>query len=588
MSDGKLTKLTSSEGLSNDYVRAMMQSKDGTLWIGTDGGADHITGRRIENYEARSDRGSVMALLEDRDGSIWLGSFRGLAHLHNGKLLADPATKALEQQTIWSLHLDPDGGVWIGTSHGLYRYEDGKVSHLTTAQGLADNHIYQILENTHGEFWLSAPTGVLRVMRSQLDAACDGHGKRIETTFLARSSELDGAQLFGTIQPAGLITAQGDVWFPSDKGAVHINPETAPSIEPFPLVIQHVSVDGKEIPSEPYIRLRAGNSRLEISYAPISVSSQENILFRYRLAEFDKDWHNVGSRRTAYYTNLPPGKYAFSVAALEADSHQVISEASLTVVQAAHFYRSAWFYLALVLFLALLLWAIYQLRISHARAKFHAVLAERSRVAREMHDTVIQGCSTVSALLEASRSIEEEDKESPSALDAYARQQIQTTVAEARAAIWNLHYGDLQGDRFPQSMEQIATEVSAEFSIPVTLETDGLPFSVDHGVAHELLMAAREAIHNAVKHAQPTQVRVGIIFDDGGLSLGVVDNGNGFDGVNVGNVSGDHYGIKGMYQRMERIGATLEIQTAPGKGTSLLIKVPRTLCASKPHVKRSK
>jgi ligand-binding sensor domain-containing protein len=164
---------TTQDGLVNNFVRVFLESKDGTLWIGTDNGVSHLDQAGIHNFTAQNGLvyNSIRSLLEDRDGTIWIGTERGLSLYRNGGFYHDAMTAALGDEKVWALHQDMDGGVWIGTrAHGLYRYRNGQLSHYTTANGLASDSIYSILEDMQGHFWCSGPSGVMLANRAELDA----------------------------------------------------------------------------------------------------------------------------------------------------------------------------------------------------------------------------------------------------------------------------------------------------------------------------------------------------------------------------------------------------------------------------------
>src|SRR6202451_3121008 len=196
----------------------------------------------------------------------------------------------------------------------------------------------------------------------------------------------------GGEKPAGILTTQGEVWFPSSKGPVRVSTDQPPPSNPAPVVIDRVMVDGLQVPAGSRVSLSPKSVKLEMGYGVVLMRSQERINFRYILDGFDKNWSDASAGRTAYYTNLPPGRYHFRVAAYEMNDPTRITETSLEIVQEPHFYRTLW---SLRLSLVLSGGAVvgtYKFRLGQLRARFQAVLGERNRWAREMHETLIQGC----------------------------------------------------------------------------------------------------------------------------------------------------------------------------------------------------
>jgi len=514
-------------------------------------------------------------MLEDRRGDLWVGTDRGLSHLHGGAFLSDAATRALAQMKIWAIHEDSDGALWFGTrNNGLFRFRDGKVVHYTEADGLPGNAIFQILEDGSGHLWMSGPNGISLLDRHELDAEAEAATRHFAVTLYSISEMAPNTEIYGGTQPSGCITAEGDVWFPSSRGPIHILPYQRSMLPPPPLHIQSVLADGLAAPIAAPIVLPASNRRLEIAFTPIQLRSQAGLRFRYRLDGFDKEWSAITPARTADYTNLPPRQYSFRVQTFEVGHPDAISEASIDIVQRPFFYRTWWFITACVLFIALSIYGIYQYRVRQVRGMFEAVLEERSRLAREMHDTVVQGCTGVSALLEA-LSMGESNVGTEAGLMDFARLQLRATINEARDAIWNLRAPDNDSDSLGKKLESMAVQVSKEFNLPIACSVTGSPFGVSHPTAHDLLMVAREAVYNSVLHGSPQHVEVQLTYDRRELFLGIVDDGCGFDLHQLDRRNGHHFGLKGMRERIERSGGKFRLISAIGKGARIEVRLPR-------------
>jgi ligand-binding sensor domain-containing protein/signal transduction histidine kinase len=572
---------TSKDGLSNNFVRAMTQDQDGSMWIATDEGINHIVpgagAGGIRSYQMRDGLVyfSTRALLEDRHGDLWIGTDSGLSHLHHGAFVPDAATAALAQLKIWTIHEDADGGLWFGTRNsGLFRYRDGRVAHFTTQDGLAGNAIYQILEDASGRFWMSGPNGISLLDRRELDAQADSPVRHLTLMFYSVAEISGVVDIYGGTQSSGCITAAGDVWFPSSRGPIHVLPAQRTMLPPPPVHIENILADGSPLSLAGPMRLPAGTGRLEIAYAPIRLRSQDAVRFRYRLDDFDRDWTAPTASRAAEYTNLPPGNYRFRVQAFEIGNPNAVSEIAVDLVQEPRFYRTWWFLTGCVFLLALITYMLYRSRVRQVRSRFEAVLEERSRLAREMHDTVIQGCTSVSALLEA-LSMDGADEVPRDGLMDFARSQLSTTINEARDAIWNLRQPDGRVEGLGQKIESMARQIGTEFNTQIDYSIAGAPFAASQPVSHDLLMVAREAVLNAVRHGSPTRVEVHLAYSRRELAMNIIDDGCGFDPDQTELRNGHHFGLKGMKERVQRCGGKLRLVSGAGKGVRVDVRLPR-------------
>jgi signal transduction histidine kinase len=266
------------------------------------------------------------------------------------------------------------------------------------------------------------------------------------------------------------------------------------------------------------------------------------------------------------------------VAAFDVGNPAVASEAFVDVRRVPFFWQTWWFLSLSVVMLSLLAWAIYKGRMHQIRLRFRAVLDERGRLAREMHDTVIQGCTSISALLEAIASSQAGNQFPQEHLLGYARIQAQTTINEARHAVWNLRHEDEPALDLAASLDAISLQTRKEFSVPVTCTVEGDQFFVPGSIARELLMVVREAVYNAVLHGHPREIAISVRYEPKELILIVTDSGIGFN-TNEAPAEG-HFGITGMRERMERLGGTLDLSSIPGTGTRVELSLQRSIVLS--------
>ncbi len=356
--------------------------------------------------------------------------------------------------------------------------------------------------------------------------------------------------------------------YPSNKGLVRIQPDLQTALPAFPIIVQSITVDGRAVPVAGEITLGASTSRTEITFAPALLGPQERIQLRYRLYDFDSEWQEAGSQRTAVYTSLPAGHYRFEVQAFQTGVESPVAELTLAVQRLAPFYVRPWFVLLVLGQVAAIVLLLHYLRLRRVRERFAAVLEERTRVAREMHDTVIQGCSTVSVLLEASDSLQV-DQQAANELTGLARRQIQNTICEARQAILNLRDSNTNDENLVDGLRRITETASREFAQSVGLEITGNLPSLARSCVYQLLMVTREALHNALIHAHARRVEVQLKHDGSTVSIFVKDDGSGMPTE----LASGHFGLQGMRERMHRLGGSLEFESRPSGGTVVTVRV---------------
>jgi signal transduction histidine kinase len=502
-----------------------------------------------------------------------VGTEKGVTHFHAGRVTFEPVLEAMREEKVWAMYEDRNGGMWFGTrGGGLFLLSKGKVTKYTTAQGLPSNNIFSIVEDAHAALWMSSSTGLFSIDRKELErGASDGHS-HIAIRIYGRSEGLGTKQMNGGVQPAGIMTKSGELWFASSSGAVRMRPADLPIEKPAPVFVEQVLADGQELPRSGRVVLGPGHEKIEIHYSAISLRSPERIRFRYRLEGFEQNWADVGDRRVAYYTNLPAGDFRFRVIAYDVSVPEQLSEAGIEIRLNPRFYMTVWFGVLSLFALVSLAGSIYILHMRRIRQQFAAVVQERGRLAREMHDTLIQGCVGVSTLLEAASVVQDSSPPAGRDLLDRARAQIQLTVEEARRAVWNLRHESESAASLLATLSQLAYHAGAESGITVTFEHSGSPMPIGNDVHHNIVLIAREALHNAVRHAAPRHVSMVLSFQDESLGLHVVDDGCGFDGLE--SVDGRHYGLAGMRERATSIGGQFRITARSGQGTTVQVQVP--------------
>ena len=579
ISKGRVAHFTSRNGLANNYIRAFLESRDGSIWIATDFGISRWRSGSLSSYQVSDGLvySNVRVLFEDHSGDLWIGTERGISHMKNGLFLSDGITTALRDEKVWSIDQDQDGDLWFGTrTDGLYRLKGGSVKHFTMKDGLVSDSIYQVVADTNSCLWMSGPDGVSMVRSQDLDMLPTGPVRQVPIRLFGISQGVEMTQIYGGTQFAAVRTNDG-IWFPTANGPVRISVAKDSAGGVPPVSIDEVVINGQQ--EEPTMNtvLKSGNNKLQFNYSTPSLRAPEDMRFRYMLEGFDQNWTDSGSQRQAYYTNLPAGRYKFRVIAFDMDDPSDTSEASLTFEQSPYFYRTWWFISCCFGVAAAVIWMSHLRTLREVGLRFDAVLEERGRVAREMHDTLIQGCVGVSTILEGISSQGGEANDELSSLLNYARIQLRLTLDDARRALWNLRKNETQATMIAPLLISLADEVATEARTKILSDTAGQPYSIATEQARELLMVVREALFNAVHHSNATEIGLQIFFLQDSLEITVRDNGKGFDPHRLELRGQVHYGLIGMKERIQRMNGTFRLSSEPGAGTKVGISVPSKL-----------
>lgn len=635
-SDGEWTHYGDAEGLTNWHIPAAAETAEGTVWAGTywwggpyrlengifvrpknvdetsspvlallpiPGTEELLVGNRQGLLRLNADRfdwlikspegttDDVCAVVQDQDGGIWCGFTQGgLVRLHDGKLSNFRRKDGLGSDSVQSLFSDADGSLWIGTAnHGLTRFKNGRFVNLTMAHGLADNIICHILDDGLGFFWLSTRHGIQRVAKTELNRCADGLAPTISSQIYDRSDGLPIIEFMGGRQAAGCKTPDGRLWFASSKGLISINPAL---IQPNPIVppvrIESVVLDGKSLPMVHGAvpgHLAPDHQRLEIRASALSFVAPSKVLFKYRLEGIDKTWVDAGPKRTASYSRLPAGSYRFRVLACNNDGLWNTEGASLAFTIAPFFWETWWFVsscvLAAVIAVALAARHFTRRRMQRQIEEMerqNAVERERARIAQDIHDDIGASLSRITMLTQATHGQLAQPGHTATVLS-----RIYTTARDITGALDEIVWAiDPRHDTLASLTDYMGTfaqELLAVANIRCRLD---LPSNVPEWpltaeMRHNLFLAFKEALNNAIKHAAATEVRISLSVQADAFELTVQDSGRGFDSKQrsaqeSGRPAAGN-GLRNMQARLARIGGSCEIFTAAGTGTRVSFTV---------------
>jgi signal transduction histidine kinase len=300
----------------------------------------------------------------------------------------------------------------------------------------------------------------------------------------------------------------------------------------------------------------------------------EKVRFKYKLEGFDSDWVDGGTRRIAYYTNLRPGRYKFRVIASNNDGLWSPTGAAFDLYLKPHYYQTYWFYALCTLILAVIVWQLYRFRLKRVESQFAAVLAERNRIAREIHDNLAQEMLGISVQLEVvARTMPASAELAKTHLDR-VRLLVRHGIAEARRYVWDLRSQALDKNDLPAALSDMARRLTTETAVSAKVEVSGTFRPLSQLIEGNLLRIGQEAVNNAVRHAQARNILINLKFEARSVQLSVRDDGHGFDYRDSTNADAKHFGLVGMQERAVRIGGTLKVDSRAGEGTEVLVNVP--------------
>jgi signal transduction histidine kinase len=557
------------DGLSGASVRTLAVDANGTLWAGTNGGIDRFDGALFHTVSFEPPA---------RSGVVALGAGRRV------DLFASTGTPAfyLLQQGLWRPYrLDAAHPVdcyfsqlgervlWMGTlGSGLLRWHDGKITPIRIKDGLYDNRIYSILADRKGNLWFGSSKGIFRIRERELNDFAEGRISAV--TSIPFSTGQLRFECQAGVQPAAAITRDGHLWFSTTSGIVMIDPEHAPAARMAPpAAITAVLINGRRVDPLSSFRLGPSERNVEIRYAALSFVRPERMTFRYILDGYERRWTDAGTRREAFFMNLPPGHFTFRVMALGANGVWSRTPAAIAFTVEPRLYQRAWFFPALAVLLASGIAALYRMRIRRLRGEFNVLLLERTRIARELHDTLLQGLSGITMQMQALWTGLPESSEKRK-LGEIIRDAAQCS-AEARRSLWGLRREAAPSAGLGSKLSALAREAVSSSPPQLALRIQPFQATVPPEAEHQICCIVREAIWNALRYSEASQLQVSANVVWGELRVVVEDDGIGFIDSHARN---GHFGISGMRERAMEIGAKFDIQSAPGAGTRVRLSLP--------------
>lgn len=586
---GVLEDFSQRTGVVEERLRVLARTRDGALWVGGRSGLVRWDGTNALRWGASEGlpHPDVRAIHEDRAGRLWVATHGGGVAVREGAGFRAITTRdGLSHDVQWGFLEDGSGALWIYGQQGLTRVRGASLAVVTSAHGLFDDLTNQMLEDDAGDFWLGCNRGLYRVRGEDLHAVADGRRATVECAVFGAEDGLPVAETNGENQPAGARAADGALWIPTPVGVVRVVPALVPRREvPPPLSLEYARTEvlslyeqGRANPelrraADGALRLPPGTARIvDFRFTAPSFAAPERVRFRHRLVGYGTNWIEAGSRRETHYTNLRPGRYRFEFTACNDHGVWNPEPAAFAFELAPHFWETRGFPAVLAGAALLGGWGLHRLRLRLIRRRLAlenelGLARERERIARDMHDDVGAGLTQIGLLTE--RAARTGADELPPLLDRIA-EASREAAQSMDEIVWAVNPRNDRLEHLANYVCQFAREYLEPTGLRCRLEVPALlpDLPVPSDVRHHLLMALKESLNNAVRHAAATEVTVELHWADGSLRLAVTDNGRGFAAeVPAHPRPGGGNGLANLRRRAEAIGGRCVIESRPGHGT---------------------
>ena len=621
--------------LSATLVQSLYEAQSGTLWFGTFAPLrvasirDHPNDGKTTSLPLTPDLQSqvaVQSIVEDVRGAVWASFIPyGLAKWEAGHWIRNGGLTGLPEAWVVILSMGPDGKIWAGyingeaavidgTSVRRYAAKDGlnigpvaailsgrSDGWLAGPNGLVrfDGQRFHLLSETNnrplsgitgialarnGDLWLNAFDGVRRVAAAELRQAEKNPAYAVHSDLYDLTDGLPSVPQRTRPFPTAVSAPDGRIWFGLHAGVVSVDPEDPSLNSPIPPVsIVRAIADGKTFSATTNAKLGTRMRNLEIDYTAVSLNRASRVRFRYKLEGIDAGWRDARSRRQAFYNDLPPGKYRFVVSASNGDNLWNEAGATMDMEVPPAFNQTTWFRGSCVVAFFALLWALYRYRLYQIKHEFDARLeervGERTRIARDFHDTLLQSFQGLLFRFQAVRELHRtRPAEAEQILDT-ALDQAAQAITEGREAVQGLRASTVETDDLAVAIKtlggDLAAEASSTRSVGLHVEVEGAARSLHPIVREDIYRIAGEALRNAFRHAEANQVEVELHYDERQLRLRVRDDGKGIDPTFLTTQGREgHFGMHGMRERAKLISGKFTVWTAPGSGTEIELSVP--------------
>lgn len=581
-------QITKQDGTALGMVMGITEDVEHNIWVETAGSPGTLL--RIEGLQVRQAFPTPQVPLArkiaaDPQGGIWLGLVTGdLARFRGGQV--DVFTFGDHPRSrVLAITAGPDGSILGATEFGVVAWKDGRQGMLTVRNNLPCNSVTGLIFDQQSNLWLYAQCGLIDIPSQQIKLWWEHPDSKLS---LRVFDTLDGVRPGLAHFNSSTKTPDGRLWFANGNVVQVIDPAHSPeNTWPPPVVISAVVADRKSYPLGTVIRLPALTRDLEIDYSALSYVAPQKVLFRYMLEGHDAGWQEPGTRRQAFFNNLRPRPYRFRVLARNNDGLWSEAGASLNFTILPAYYQTNWFRALCVAAFVALLWALYELRLRAIQRQFNVGmeerLKERTRIARELHDTLLQNLHGLLFRFQAARNmLPRRPEEAMEALDG-AISRTEQAITESQDAITDLRPGTTTENDLGEQVRAAGKELEAaansngappSFSVIV----EGERKTLSPMLQAEVYRIAHELLRNSFRHACARRVEAEVRYGDDQLRVRIRDDGKGMDPevLKKGKRRG-HWGILGAKERAKQIGAQLDFWSEPGAGTEVQLIIPAAI-----------
>jgi signal transduction histidine kinase/ligand-binding sensor domain-containing protein len=575
----------------SEFLQTIAEDQQGGMWVSF--------GRRSlyrfahgswTPYGGRNDlprTGRILVAFGDSLGRVWFGNVDGqLAVLDGDRVRLFRPGDDLQVGKITAIHgRGPE--IWIGGEFGLEQFDQGRFHKIAALDDQWLRGISGIVETPEGDLWLNAISGILHIRKAEISEALKDSAYRVKGEHFDRREGLSGIPSQVHPLPTAIEGSDGRLWFTLRNGVVWLDPAAYSEKRtlPPPIAIQSVSADDKGYAPDSRLSLPAHTSSVQISYTAVSLSDPDAIRFRYKLEETDKDWHEATAATPVTYRNLPPRYYHFSVEASDTNGVWSGEPANMAFAILPAFYQTLWFRSLCVILLLATLAGLYQLRLRQLARQYSLRLeervSERTRIARELHDTLLQSFQGHLFHLQAvSYLLPTRPEEGKQTLDR-AIDRAAHAIKEGLDAVQNLRSSVMVTNDLAQALDRLGQELAANETTrnagtPVFhVQVEGAPRDLHPVVRDEVYRIAGEALRNAFRHAEAHHIELEIRYDEPQFRLRLRDDGKGIDLQFLGDDGRQgHYGLRGMRERAKLLSGELTVWSERNSGTEVELVIP--------------
>jgi len=573
---------TATHGLAKGPVVAVYRQNDGTLWAGTlNGGLSQIQNGRITTYSTSNGLASntVTAIEQTADGTLWAATSNGMQAFVNGRWQALINQDELPPGRINLLREDRSGVLWVGTDSGLAFLKGARLVAVHNAPAGLESQILGLEDDGRGYLWIVTNSHVFRILRAALLGGPSTGAREFGVADGLPSTE--GIRRSRSI----FLDSTERLWLSLGGGLSVVDPaRLAAASPPAAVHIEDVTVDGERMTSWKDLQVPSGRRKIVFDYIGLSLAAPERVRYQYRLDPFDSGWSEPSEARQVAYTNLGPGRYRFRLVASNSDGLWNGTEVAVNLRVTPHLWQALWFQFAAGFAVLLGAFGVYRLHIHQVAARFNLRfeerLAERTRVARDLHDTLLQSVQglmlhlqVVDDMLPPGEAKEELE---------HTLERADQAIAEGRSAVYDLRSSTTTTNDLPEALNAAGAELVTGGSPAFRLIVEGSSRAMHPLIRDEVYRIAREALRNAFSHAHASRIEVELLYADRLFRLRIRDDGNGIPPEILERGRPGHFGLSAMRERARQVGARLTILSAAGAGAEVELSIPSSIAYRKP------